>query len=228
MTDTFATFVVERVTPQYWRVTFDRGPINTVNAEMVAELSELVDAIESDERLAVVVFTSHNPEFFLARYDTEGDPAKTLDKQAIGETKAFVDATTLPADAELPPALTAFFASFGRPGDASPAREPREPRLRPRQRDRAQAGRARHACDTARSAKPTRGGTTSTTQTTDVATEASAGATVPLRFEVTVVPVADVDRAKGFYQRLGWRLDDASEAVDRYMADAENVVVASG
>jgi len=32
-------------------------------------------------------------------------------------------------------------------------------------------------------------------------------ATVPLRFEVTRIPVADMDRAKDFYQRLGWQLD---------------------
>ena len=32
-------------------------------------------------------------------------------------------------------------------------------------------------------------------------------AAVPLKFEVTTLPVADVDRAKAFYQRLGWRLD---------------------
>ena len=31
--------------------------------------------------------------------------------------------------------------------------------------------------------------------------------TVPMRFEVTTLPVADVDRAKAFYQGLGWRLD---------------------
>jgi len=30
---------------------------------------------------------------------------------------------------------------------------------------------------------------------------------IPMRFEVTVLPVADVDRAKGFYEGLGWRLD---------------------
>ena len=36
---------------------------------------------------------------------------------------------------------------------------------------------------------------------------ASGAATVPLRFEVAVLPVADVDRAKAFYQGLGWRLD---------------------
>ena len=39
------------------------------------------------------------------------------------------------------------------------------------------------------------------------ATEASEVSTVPLRFEVTTLPVADVDRAKAFYLRLGWRLD---------------------
>jgi catechol 2,3-dioxygenase-like lactoylglutathione lyase family enzyme len=32
-------------------------------------------------------------------------------------------------------------------------------------------------------------------------------ATVPLKFEVTPIPVTDADRAKAFYQRLGWRLD---------------------
>ena len=28
-----------------------------------------------------------------------------------------------------------------------------------------------------------------------------------MKLEVVVVPVSDVDRAKGFYQSLGWRLD---------------------
>src|SRR5215213_5880527 len=32
-------------------------------------------------------------------------------------------------------------------------------------------------------------------------------AKVPLKFEVTRIPVADFDRAKAFYQRLGWQLD---------------------
>ena len=31
--------------------------------------------------------------------------------------------------------------------------------------------------------------------------------TVDMKLEVVVVPVSDVDRAKGFYQGLGWRLD---------------------
>jgi len=44
-------------------------------------------------------------------------------------------------------------------------------------------------------------------QDTTTATQASAASTLPARFEVTTLPVADVDRAKAFYQRLGWRLD---------------------
>jgi catechol 2,3-dioxygenase-like lactoylglutathione lyase family enzyme len=35
----------------------------------------------------------------------------------------------------------------------------------------------------------------------------TATATAPARFEVTTLPVADVDRAKAFYLSLGWRLD---------------------
>jgi catechol 2,3-dioxygenase-like lactoylglutathione lyase family enzyme len=42
---------------------------------------------------------------------------------------------------------------------------------------------------------------------TITATQESGVAAVPTRFEVTTLPVADVDRAKAFYERLGWRLD---------------------
>jgi catechol 2,3-dioxygenase-like lactoylglutathione lyase family enzyme len=42
---------------------------------------------------------------------------------------------------------------------------------------------------------------------TTTATREAGAAAVPMRFEVTTLPVADVDRAKAFYQRLGWRLD---------------------
>ena len=37
--------------------------------------------------------------------------------------------------------------------------------------------------------------------------EAPSTAGVDLKFEVVVIPVADVDRSKQFYERLGWRLD---------------------
>src|SRR3954470_6660419 len=47
----------------------------------------------------------------------------------------------------------------------------------------------------------------STPLSADAATQASEASTVPMRFEVTTLPVADVDRAKAFYERLGWRFD---------------------
>jgi catechol 2,3-dioxygenase-like lactoylglutathione lyase family enzyme len=43
-------------------------------------------------------------------------------------------------------------------------------------------------------------------RTNDAAASASA-ATADMKLEVVVIPVSDVDRAKGFYSRLGWRLD---------------------
>jgi catechol 2,3-dioxygenase-like lactoylglutathione lyase family enzyme len=45
------------------------------------------------------------------------------------------------------------------------------------------------------------------TQPNATTTQESDVATVPTKFEVTTLPVADVDRAKAFYQGLGWRLD---------------------
>ena len=38
-------------------------------------------------------------------------------------------------------------------------------------------------------------------------TQSRTGATVDLKLEVVVIPVADVDRAKRFYTGLGWRED---------------------
>jgi catechol 2,3-dioxygenase-like lactoylglutathione lyase family enzyme len=43
-------------------------------------------------------------------------------------------------------------------------------------------------------------------------------ATIEMGIEVVTIPVADVDRAKGFYEGLGWRLDadiDLQEVTER-------------
>ena len=68
---------VDRRRPNYWRITFDHPPINTITATTVAELAELVGLIEEDPHLNVVVFDSANPDFYLAHYDVENDPGKT-------------------------------------------------------------------------------------------------------------------------------------------------------
>jgi enoyl-CoA hydratase/carnithine racemase len=70
-------FSVDRRSPAFCRVTFDHAPINTITATTVAELAELVGLIEQDADLNVVVFDSANPDFYLAHYDTEHDPART-------------------------------------------------------------------------------------------------------------------------------------------------------
>ena len=38
-------------------------------------------------------------------------------------------------------------------------------------------------------------------------------ARVDMKFEIVVIPVSDVDRAKEFYGRLGWRLDATTTTV---------------
>src|SRR5882672_3787089 len=43
--------------------------------------------------------------------------------------------------------------------------------------------------------------------TNEVRSNDATVARVDMKFEVVVIPVSDVDRAKEFYARLGWRLD---------------------
>lgn len=48
------------------------------------------------------------------------------------------------------------------------------------------------------------------TETSEVQTNATSqasAASFDMKFEIVVIPVSDVDRAKEFYMRLGWRLD---------------------
>jgi len=47
----------------------------------------------------------------------------------------------------------------------------------------------------------------STGMTTDTSTEVPEVGTIDMKLEVVTLPVSDVDRAKRFYQSLGWRLD---------------------
>jgi enoyl-CoA hydratase/carnithine racemase len=68
---------IDRRSRGYCRVTFEHPPINTITATTVLELAELVTLIEQDSDLNVVLFDSANPDFYLAHYDTEHDPART-------------------------------------------------------------------------------------------------------------------------------------------------------
>src|SRR6478672_3181207 len=47
------------------------------------------------------------------------------------------------------------------------------------------------------------------------ATDTLSARTVDMKLEIVVIPVSDVDRAKAFYGRLGWRLDaDFASGID--------------
>jgi catechol 2,3-dioxygenase-like lactoylglutathione lyase family enzyme len=48
------------------------------------------------------------------------------------------------------------------------------------------------------------------------ATETPKARTVDMKFEIVVIPVSDVDRAKLFYETLGWRLDADFAAGDDF------------
>jgi catechol 2,3-dioxygenase-like lactoylglutathione lyase family enzyme len=53
----------------------------------------------------------------------------------------------------------------------------------------------------------------SATELHDTGRDANVGK-VDMKLEVDIIPVSDVDRAKGFYERLGWRLDDDVAPMD--------------
>ena len=53
----------------------------------------------------------------------------------------------------------------------------------------------------------------STTEAQTAGPGASVGK-VAVTLEIDVIPVSDVDRAKQFYERLGWRLDDDAAPLD--------------
>src|SRR5262245_46559363 len=66
-----------RRTPSYWRVTFDHPPLNIFGPETMPQLNEIVTALESDDKVKVVVFDSAVEGFFLTHYDFLAKPEDT-------------------------------------------------------------------------------------------------------------------------------------------------------
>ncbi len=58
-----------RLSPAYWRVTFDNPPLNVMGQAFVLQMKEIVAALETDEQLKVVVFDSAVEGFFLNHSD---------------------------------------------------------------------------------------------------------------------------------------------------------------
>ena len=60
---------LERLMPQYWRVTLDNPPFNIFGPETIPQLNSVIAQIETDAKVNVVVFQSAVPGFFLTHYD---------------------------------------------------------------------------------------------------------------------------------------------------------------
>jgi enoyl-CoA hydratase/carnithine racemase len=60
---------LSKVSPNYWRVTFDNPPLNLMGPEFVVEFAKIVTDIENDEHVRVVVFDSAVEGFFLNHSD---------------------------------------------------------------------------------------------------------------------------------------------------------------
>ena len=68
-TTTTTQIRLSRVSPTYWRVTFDNPPLNVMGPQFVLEFREVVTAIEDDEQVKVVVFDSAVEGYFLNHSD---------------------------------------------------------------------------------------------------------------------------------------------------------------
>ena len=78
-------FQVQAVSPSYWKVTFENGPINLIDPDTVEQLADLVTRMEEDPDLTVVVFQSANPDFFMAHFDLASD-IERLYSSPVGPT----------------------------------------------------------------------------------------------------------------------------------------------
>ncbi|MEU0040340.1 enoyl-CoA hydratase/isomerase family protein [Streptomyces sp. NPDC006333] len=67
--DSPTTFALTEQSPALWRVTFDNPPVNLVDAVMTKELDALLTRAEESNTLAVIVFDSADPDFYLAHFD---------------------------------------------------------------------------------------------------------------------------------------------------------------
>ena len=63
---------VNRLSASHWRVVFDNPPLNLMGPEFVLEFRDIIAAIETDEKVKVVVFESAVEDFFLNHSDFLG------------------------------------------------------------------------------------------------------------------------------------------------------------
>jgi serine/threonine protein kinase len=69
--------LLPRRSPAYWRMTFNYPPLSAFGPETIPQLNEIITALETDERVKVVVFDSAVDGFFLTHYDFLAMPEDT-------------------------------------------------------------------------------------------------------------------------------------------------------
>jgi enoyl-CoA hydratase/carnithine racemase len=98
-------FTLTESSDSLWRVTFSNPPLNLIDSVMISELDALYSRIESSDTVAVVVFDSADPDFFLAHIDiveiangdAEAQPAGTPPRQPHPWLTSLARLNTLPA-----------------------------------------------------------------------------------------------------------------------------------
>ena len=70
---------LERLTPEYWRVTLNNPPFNIFGPETIPQLNSVVTQIETDPKVKVVVFQSAVPGYFMTHFDFTTPLSATLD-----------------------------------------------------------------------------------------------------------------------------------------------------
>jgi enoyl-CoA hydratase/carnithine racemase len=98
-------FRLTRHSDAFWRVTFDNGPLNLIDGQMNLELHQLLDQVEQDGRVAVVLFDSANPDYFLAHYAADADMSP-LEALRPAEAQPFLHWATLLIRLSKSPAVT--------------------------------------------------------------------------------------------------------------------------
>ncbi|MDF2823004.1 MAG: putative enoyl-CoA hydratase [Mycobacterium sp.] len=71
-TDT-TQIVLNKLSPTYWRVTFDHPPLNIFGPAALPQLDAIITELETDAQVKVVVFDSAVDGFFLTHYDFVAD-----------------------------------------------------------------------------------------------------------------------------------------------------------
>ena len=68
-----------RLSPAYWRITFDNPPLNVMGPQFVREFREIIGTVETDEKVKVLVFESAVEGFFLNHSDFYADMKNLTD-----------------------------------------------------------------------------------------------------------------------------------------------------